>query len=513
MNKEKISEIIGGIDEKYVAEASSFATGAAETDMPAAERAGAGRTPAKPAKRTRRIVWVAVAACICVAALGIGGFAAAAEAKEYREAVAFFEENGLSAEGLSRSEVKAVYRDITENRFTYGKTAEVIMRAVPGFEIDQPTPEDLSSAWQMRPVIPSSGYGYSRDSVYVRDGNGMDYLEKTVLRCFLDGVEIWSADFPGVHIDGYSHTKAGTLVWGTNRRNSTEELPYGSVALVDEHGKILWNEPLRHGFRHETVASVLADDDGTFAVISRGDYKFLCLARLGADGKEQSFRKTGIGSLVGIRAAARLGDGYIVMLSNSAAGVTSLIWRLDRDGNLTDSFTYEAEDCDYYITDMIEFGGRVCLSAYAVPKQKDGGGRHEIANILHYLFTEKTEPLTSESSGDSLTEFPRVTEFITSEELTSLLRDNYTAVLLLCDAGGGDPHAFYSVKGSLGGKLAVNGEGQLEWETESFVDSIFSPFTSYFTIGGTCRVFRYTFDTSGRLLSQTDTGEIVQYRR
>jgi hypothetical protein len=509
MNKEKISEIIGGIDEKYVAEASSFAPGAAETDMPAAERAGAGRTPAKPAKRTRRIVWFAAAACICVAALGIGGFAAAAEAKEYREAVAFFEENGLSAEGLSRSEVKAVYRDITENRFTYGKTAEVIMRAVPGFEIDQPTPEDLSSAWQLRPVIPSSGYGYSRDSVYVRDGNGMDYLEKTVLRCFLDGVEIWSADFPGFVIRGCSRTKNGTAVWGHNENDFRQ----GQVALVDESGSILWNEPLDHGFGSETVASVLSDDDGTFAVISRGDYKFLCLARLGADGKEQSFRKTEIGSLVGIRAAARLGDGYIVMLSNSAAGVTSLIWRLDRDGNLTDSFTYEAEDCDYYITDMIEFGGRVCLSAYAVPKQKDGGGRHEIANILHYLFTEKTEPLTSESSGDSLTEFPRVTEFITSEELTSLLRDNYTAVLLLCDAGGGDPHAFYSVKGSLGGKLAVNGEGQLEWETESFVDSTYSPFTSSFTIMGRCRVFRYTFDTSGRLLSQTDTGEIVQYRR
>ncbi|MCR4682192.1 MAG: hypothetical protein K5647_02555 [Clostridiales bacterium] len=509
MNKEKISEIISGIDEKYVAEASSFATAAAETVRPDAERADAGRTPAKPVKRTRRLVWTAVAACICVAALGIGGFAAAAEAKEYREAVAFFEENGLSAEGLSRSEVKAVWRDITENRFTYGKTAEVIMRAVPGFEIDQPTPEDLSAAWRWRSAIPSSGYGYRTYTFYVRDENGAEHLEKTELKCFLDGEQIWSAYFPGFVIRGCSRTKNGTAVWGHNENDFRQ----GQVALVDESGSILWNEPLDHGFGSETVASVLSDDDGTFAVISRGDYKFLCLARLGADGKEQSFRKTEIGSLVGIRAAARLGDGYIVMLSNSAAGVTSLIWKLDRDGNLTDSFTYEAEDCDYYITDMIEFGGRVCLSAYAVPKQKDGGGRHEIADILHYLFTEKTEPLTSESSGDSLTEFPRVTEFITSEELTSLLRDNYTAVLLLCDAGDGDPHAFYSVKGSLGGKLAVNGEGQLEWETESFVESIYSPFTSSFTIGGTCRVFRYTFDTSGRLLSQTDTGEIVTYRR
>ena len=510
MNKEKISEIIGGIDEKYVAEASSFAPGAAETDMPAAERAGAGRTPAKPAKRTRRIVWFAAVACICVAALGIGGFAAAAEAKEYREAVAFFEENGLSADGLSRSEVKAVYRDITENRFTYGKTAEVIMRAVPGFEIDQPTPEDLSAAWRWRSAIPSSGYGYRTYTFYVRDENGAEHLEKTELKCFLDGEQIWSAYFPEFVISGCSRTKNGTAVWGHNENDFRQ----GQVALVDESGSILWNEPLDHGFgRSETVASVLSDDDGTFAVISRGDYKFLCLARLGADGKEQSFRKTEIGSLVGIRAAARLGDGYIVMLSNSAEGVTSLIWKLDRDGNLTDSFTYEAEDCDYYITDMIEFGGRVCLSAYAVPKQKDGGGRHEIADILHYLFTEKTEPLTPESTGDSLTEFPRVTEFITSEELTSLLRDNYTAVLLLCDAGDGDPHAFYSVKGSLGGKLAVNGEGQLEWETESFVDSLYSPLTSSFTIMGRCRVFRYTFDTSGRLLSRTDTGEIVTYRR
>ena len=503
MNKEKLSEIISGIDEKYVAEASSFAPAAAETGMPAAERAGAGRTPAKPAKRTRRIVWIAAAACLCVAALGIGGFAAAAEAKEYREAVAFFEENGLSAEGLSRSEVKAVYRDITENRFTYGKTAEVIMRAVPGFEIDQPTPEDLSAAWQWRPVIPSAGYGYRIYTFYVRDENGAEHLEKMELKCFLDGEEIWSAYFPGFVISGCSRTKNGTAVWGHNENDFRQ----GRVALVDGSGSILWNEPLDHGFGSETVASVLADDDGTFAVISRGDYKYLCLARLGADGKEQSFRKTEIGSLVGIRAAARLGDGYIVMLSNSYTGVTSLIWKLDRDGNLTDSFRYEAEDCDYYITDMIEFGGRVCLSAYSVPKQKDDGGRHEIADILHYLFTEKTEPLPSEGSGNSHT------EFITSEELTSLLRDNYTAVLLLCDTGDGDPHAFYSVKGALGGKLAVNGEGQLEWETESFVDSIYSPFTSSFTIGGTCRVFRYTFDTSGRLLSQTDTGEIVTYRR
>ncbi len=47
---------------------------------------------------------------------------------------------------------------------------------------------------------------------------------------------------------------------------------------------------------------------------------------------------------------------------------------------------------------------------------------------------------------------------ISSEELTPLVRDNYTAVLLVCDPEGGAPETFYSVQGSLGGKLRVNAQ-------------------------------------------------------
>ena len=168
--------------------------------------------------------------------------------------------------------------------------------------------------------------------------------------------------------------------------------------------------------------------------------------------------------------------------------------KLSRDGGTLDTFIYEGEDCDYTITDMIEFGGRVYLSAYAVPKQTDRGGRYEIADILAYLF------------DNNIWE-------ISSEELTPMVRDNYTAVLLLCDPEGGAPETFYSVKGSLGGKLAINNTGELAWDVESVVDTFFSPATSSFTIGGTCQVFRYTFDEAGTLLRQEDTGETVPYRR
>lgn len=95
--------------------------------------------------------WAALAACLALAA-GLVGAAFAAEAKEYGEAAAFFDENGLSTEGLSRADVKAVYRDITTQRFSYDKTAQVIERAVPGWEIDQrqPTPEELAELWNSK---------------------------------------------------------------------------------------------------------------------------------------------------------------------------------------------------------------------------------------------------------------------------------------------------------------------------------------------------------------------------
>jgi len=93
------------------------------------------------------------------------------------------------------------------------------------------------------------------------------------------------------------------------------------------------------------------------------------------------------------------------------------------------------------------------------------------------------------------------------------VRENYTAVLLLCDPLDGTTKTFYSVKGSLGGKLSIDDAGQLAWEVESITSTFFSPATSSFTIGGTCKVFRYNFNAAGNLTQQVDTGETVPYRR
>ena len=97
---------------------------------------------------------LAVCTAFVLIVLGISTYAVAAESQEYKEAVIFFEDYDLSVQGLSRGEIKRVYRDIKTGAFTYDKTAEVIEKnfvsnTVSGQELfqDEPTPEELEIIW------------------------------------------------------------------------------------------------------------------------------------------------------------------------------------------------------------------------------------------------------------------------------------------------------------------------------------------------------------------------------
>ena len=493
MKKETISDIINQIDPAYIEEATLFPEG---RKMP-----------------IHRFSRLAVAAAVLLLFTGLGFTASylVAEAREYRLAIEFFEENGLSTEGLSRTEVKEVYRDITTKSFTYEKTAEVIRQTispdiikqtVSGWEIAQrdPTPEELAAMWNkelLQKTRPQNDIHWRTDTQYVYNETlGYEVLNRSILECYQGEELLWSSEFPGWIIEGQVLTSIGTAVWGRSETTPTLDVTHALLALVDENGKQLWVQNLRHSFRHEYIAKVLGNEDGTLSVFSRGDLNYLCLSTYDQTGKELHFQKNQVGNL-GIWNAAHLGDGYLVQMGNTISGDTALLYRLDGEGNIVDNFAYEADDCVYYLTDMAEFREQIYLSAYAVPLQSDKGGRHEIAKILEYLFSEERS-----AHGN-----------ISSEELTPLVRDNYTAVLLVCDPEGGVPKTFYSIPGSMGGALHVTEDGKLEWEADSITSTFFSPATSSFTIGGVCSIFRYTFDADGTLLGQADTGETVPYRR
>lgn len=500
MKNDTFYESLDNIDEKYTSEAAEFAASRAEMKT-------------LPRRKTALYKWAAAAACLVIAVTAcIAGFAVAAEAREYAAAVEFFEENGLSTEGLSRTEIKDVYRDITTRSFTNGKTAEVIKKAVPGLDIvlATPTPENLAMEWDTYcHVIYDKSYktngsaGIRYVSEYVEKTD--PYHVKNYLRCYRGDELLWCAEpSDDYHMDFYTYTGFGTVIAGGTYVTSSAETKRTVLALVDDKGAIVWEKYFNHGFeRFEYIDTVADNRDGTFAVFSHAGNGYICLGIYDQRGNELSFSKIAVGKYC-VRNAVLLGDGYLVQVKSYGpeAKESDYIAKMDRKGNISESFSYESDDSVYVMTDMIEFGGRVYLSAYAVPKQEQKyglGKRGEINDILEYAFSRML------GGGEE--------PFVTDEELTPLLRENYTAVLLICDPEGGAPEKFVSVKGALGSGLAVNGSGQLEWMVESIEWSLFSPMTSSFTIGGSCKVYRYTFDPDGRLIGVEGTGDTSMFRR
>ncbi len=463
--------------------------------------------PVPKAKRSGRICKAIASLAACFILLISIGFITV-EAKEYSDAINFFNEYDLSTDGLSRSEIKAVYRDITTKSFSYSKTAEVITNSlsadqIGGYEILQntPTPEDL---WNYKNynggfLFPDSqGIHYEYRSEYKEDAQlGFRVHDKSFIEKYDGENLLWSVSISEFWINGFCAVSDGVIVYGQTPTWSSFQYAYAWMAKVDSNGNLLWKNKFNNGFKDEYIADILENTDGSYTVISRGDFKYFCLSQCSADGKETYFKKTEVGNY-GIWNTARLGDGYIVQLGSYMTNEHSKIVKVDREGNITESFSYGSGDAYYYVTDMIEYNGSIYLSAYCVPKLADedqnAGGRYEIAPVLKYLF------------DNGIWE-------ISSEDLTPMVRDNYTAMLLVCDPTTGTPQEFYSAKGSLGGGLSLSESGMLLWDVESITTTFFSPFTSSFTIGGSSYVFRYTFNALGELVSQKKTGEITGYRR
>lgn len=140
MRKEIIAEGLDKIDDAFLMEA-------------AAEFAEDGEVSAwrlrrkKPRVRFGRGMIAACLAVLILAGSGVGAYVS--EMSKLHAAEAFFDEYGLSREGLNSAEVKAVYRDISQNQFIYEKTAEVIQNAVFCCELpeDKLTPEELATLW------------------------------------------------------------------------------------------------------------------------------------------------------------------------------------------------------------------------------------------------------------------------------------------------------------------------------------------------------------------------------
>lgn len=470
---------------------------------------------AKPAVAKTRVLpkpWrvaAALAACLILAvSIGIGGYAYAAEVKEYNAAVQFFNDHGLSTEGLSRKEIKAVYRDITTESFTYSKTAQVIRNSiysgpVGGYEIgqDAPSPEDVKNLWNDKNYI--GGFVPYVRNVYqfhvedILDDIGRVIDTKFYIEKYEGETAVWRTYLPFWHGD-YYEVADGVIVFGEDTSYDSGKVKTdGWIAKLDHNGTLLWINQLENGFEQEYPEGVLVNDDGSYTLFSRGDLRYLCVSRYTPEGERTLYKQTDLGQH-SVGQIANYGGGYLLQIYTSEENEIARFIQVDQAGNVIDGFSYKDEKSRFLIKDMIEWGGKVYVSAYATPKPGEDAAydvRGEIDGILNHIFR----------SGNV---------DISSEELTPMVRDNYAAVLLVCDPkAGGKIQVFYTIPGSLGADLIISDDGRLIWETESITTTFFSIATSSFTIGGVCHVYQYAFDGNGVLIGRGKTEETTNFRR
>ncbi|MFA7206646.1 MAG: hypothetical protein WC102_09995, partial [Saccharofermentanales bacterium] len=158
------------------------------------------------ARRRPRTAVVAAAVILIVAS--ISGIAVYAENVEYNKAVKFFDEYKLNSEGLTRNDIKIVYKDISTGRFSYGKTMDVIVNSVGGKELfqEEPNREDIEALWNYRNEIhifvPKEARpdqdGVSFEYEYIENrlppesrASGIEFCWDTSFRKLKDGKEVW----------------------------------------------------------------------------------------------------------------------------------------------------------------------------------------------------------------------------------------------------------------------------------------------------------------------------------
>lgn len=427
------------------------------------------------------------------------------EAKEYQQAVAFFQNYQLKTDGLTKAEMKKVYRDVTTNTFQYEKTGEVILESiqthVSGYEIstEQITSGYLKSVWAYWNQIHETnqnnqkGIHYEINGEYKKQANGEIHMDQCVFTKWIDGEELWHIQLKQFYVTNYQVYPDQIILYGDNVlfKSSTEKTD-SYVAALNHTGELLWEKQ----FAETTnIYAVFYHTNDTYVVMSEANYQsnVLNYTKLDVKGNTILAKTHSFDEGVRIRKIVRLEHDFLVYLQFQN-GDYQLI-KISDDGEKMSGYHYEYGDHCYFFTDVLEYHDQLYLSGYVIPKpQNDIYNRGEIADIIDFIH---------EQNNDS----------ISDEALTALLQQHYQAVLLICDNETGELHTFYTQNGALGGMLSCNELGYLIWDVETIEIATYSPTTSSFTIGGMNKKVKYVFAEDGNCMGKNHTDERIIFRR
>ncbi len=459
-------------------------------------------------------VFILVAVLVAMfVAVGVGTVYAT-EIKEYNKAVKFFNDNSLSIEGLSRGEIKEVYRDITTETFLDSNTAKVLEDSkVKGYEIIQSdtSPGNLKKVWNgeidwlnnQENIYYEYHTDYGNDE-WLYDEDGFCYCVSTIESSYFTknvaGRLLWTIKFNEFGIDGYIVADSGVLVYG--------DTPYSAdgngwdmwCALISDDGELLWKKEIDSGFHHNYSGYVCENSDGTFLVVGRSDNSieneyappkelidknddsnYMVIYKLDSEGNILHTLKVKQEENTSVCEVFESGDNYIVRTENYKTDELNSrkIIKMDKNGKVISTFSYGELLDDYEFRYMTEYDGKLYISTELRPDKSI---------------------------------YEKIDDDISDEKLLPLLKEEFTAMLFVCDFESGLPQEFYTAKGAFAGDLSTDEEGNLLWKVESIMSGRYLPYLSSCSFCGESYELMYKFDESGNLVCEENTRNIVTYR-
>lgn len=468
------------------------------------EKSGLAAPRAK--KRIVKRVLLLAATFALLLAVTLGTVACAAEQKEYREALKFFEEHNLSTEGLTRGEIKKVYRDITMQRFTYSKTAEVIQKSVwsqhlEGVEILQndPTPEELEEIWERLKEGAVSDLSNRLSFFEVEADGDVRYesrrlgADEQYIECY-DGDQLrWSIKLEPKYrsLEEIYPLGDGLLAEYMCDADMNDKRSFCQrLVRINFEGEIVWEYVMDW---ESELASVgcFDNDDGMISVLLRGSEQengerndYLIVKRFDANGEVLDSFRNRIGGM--IRKVSRGENGFVLVVVDVDTEKTHIAVT-DNTGRMMERFEYSIGK-NYEIRDVIEYGGKIYFTADVTPTTEKG-------------FREYAEKNLKDGGSD--------------DKLLKLVREHYTATLMVCDPSDGVPKECYTQKGAVTGDLSISKDGVLIWDVKSIVTVEYSKM--YYSgewlyyLSGMSYIYQYAFDTDGKLLGQIQTERVEHF--
>ncbi|HBL83300.1 MAG: hypothetical protein A2Y17_10210 [Clostridiales bacterium GWF2_38_85] len=447
---------------------------------------------------------LAVCSCFLIIIVGISGFAINAEAREYKAAVQFFEENDLSTEGFTRSEIKKIYKDIDMGVFSYEKTIEILNKIsveMYSVELESQDTESLEKLWSLRNFYMEYKNGNAENGMKFKftvsdETIGSSY--KTNFEKYEGNKLVWSTTLEHALTDeNYIVSDTGIVITGTAAENDSDWS--GIIILLDTSGSLKWEKEFKaNSSYHKAIIS--NDNIYVFGNSYEGegsDRKWnLCINKYDIDGNLISATETVRENSFRVKAAGFINDLYLVKITSSD---NDQLITVSPQGEIQQEIKYSLDGKAYTVKDILNYNGKVYLSTVLL---------NEATEDFYKEFTELKKKYDEECQRSGKDEIDMPQEYY--DRLLDLFTNQYSSALLVCDSEMVITKVF-SVEGTVCGELAVSDDGGLLWIIHR-IDAVKPQYLLSSCMANIYLTeFTFRMDPSGYLIDKSEDENHVQW--